>query len=45
MLWKEFKDLVEKAGITDDMNIMWIDTSFDFDIIVNMKDIGFITIS
>ena len=45
MLWKEFKNIVENAGITDDMDIKYIDTAFDFDILVNMKDIGFITIS
>ena len=32
MNWKEFKDKVEAAGVTDDMKLWYIDVACDLDI-------------
>lgn len=31
MNWKRFKELVEEAGVTDEMEISWIDVGMDYD--------------
>jgi len=37
--WKEFKELVEAQGVTDDMKFAWIDISgFESEITVGKQD-------
>ena len=39
MNWKEFKESVESQGVTDDMNIWYIDTD-GFSVCVSLKDLN-----
>lgn len=36
MTWKEFKEKVEEAGVTDDMTIMYIDIDDQLDLIIKI---------
>lgn len=38
MTWKEFKEKVEAAGVTDEMEIRYIDVSFPMELSVSPQD-------
>jgi hypothetical protein len=39
MTWKEFKEIIEAQGVTDDTEIRWIDTC-GLDLLVKFSDDG-----
>ncbi len=40
MTWKEVKEKIEAGGVTDDMEMWYIDISFDDELSVNPEDDG-----
>ena len=42
MTWAEFKKKLEDEGVTDDMEIWYIDMSFDSELVIDVSnDLGF----
>ncbi len=40
MTWKQFKEAVEAGGITDEMDLWYIDVSFDDEMSITPQDDG-----